>query len=251
MKKCALICAFVLLVTVLSGCAATVGKGLGEASSQAVSGTESTASSENVSSEAHSSQTHRHTFADATCTAPKTCSCGATEGEPAGHQFAEATCKDPMICKVCKVTEGDSLSHKYGSDNKCTRCGEIDPASYTLLMKESYATYEAWVIDDKEGMLVCYSLKYHGKEDVVYTITQYEEVSKAESEKEFEGKYFKLWYNQVFDNLKNIQVAENLLTFSSEIEGAPIDLTLSVQYRNGAFWLKDDYDEYSIMLVRN
>ncbi len=28
---------------------------------------------------------HTHTFSDATCTAPKTCECGATEGEALGH----------------------------------------------------------------------------------------------------------------------------------------------------------------------
>ena len=43
---------------------------------------------------------HTHTFADATCTKPKTCSCGVTEGTP--------------------------LAHNY-KDGKCTACGASDP----------------------------------------------------------------------------------------------------------------------------
>ena len=35
---------------------------------------------------------HQHTWVEATCTEPKTCSeCGETEGEALGHQFSEAT----------------------------------------------------------------------------------------------------------------------------------------------------------------
>ena len=37
---------------------------------------------------------HKHTFADATCTAPKICTvCGETEGEPLGHTCEIGTCK--------------------------------------------------------------------------------------------------------------------------------------------------------------
>ena len=37
---------------------------------------------------------HKHTFADATCTEPKTCTvCGETEGEPLGHTCEIGTCK--------------------------------------------------------------------------------------------------------------------------------------------------------------
>lgn len=46
---------------------------------------------------------HQHTWADATCTAPKTCTeCGETEGEALGHSWEDATCAAPKTCSVCK-----------------------------------------------------------------------------------------------------------------------------------------------------
>ena len=90
-----------------------------------------------------------HSWAEATCTAPKTCSvCKATEGEAKGHEYAstvtaptctekgyttytcacgdtyksdekaalghswiDATCDTPKTCRVCKLTEGSPLDH--------------------------------------------------------------------------------------------------------------------------------------------
>ena len=55
-----------------------------------------------------------HEWADATCTAPKTCAkCGKTEGEALGHTFADATCNAPKTCTVCSETEGEALGHAY------------------------------------------------------------------------------------------------------------------------------------------
>lgn len=92
---------------------------------------------------------HQHTWQDATCTEPKTCSeCGATEGEALGHEYSEedkaATCTEPgkkaFTCERC----GDSYSEETGEPAKghtpgeatlntvqkkqvvrCTTCGEI------------------------------------------------------------------------------------------------------------------------------
>lgn len=47
---------------------------------------------------------HTHNFADATCTQPKTCDCGATEGAALGHNYENGV---------------------------CTRCSEKDPAHVT------------------------------------------------------------------------------------------------------------------------
>ena len=86
-----------------------------------------------------------HTFADATCTAPKTCTvCQKTNGianghewatvwtkgetehykectvedcdaknESATHTFADATCTDPKTCTICNKTEGVAKGHAF------------------------------------------------------------------------------------------------------------------------------------------
>ena len=62
---------------------------------------------------------HEHEWTEATCTAPKTCACGATEGEPAEHNWAPATCDAPQTCKDCGATLGIELVHNW-VDATCT-----------------------------------------------------------------------------------------------------------------------------------
>ncbi len=69
---------------------------------------------------------HTHNFSSATCTAPKTCSCGATEGSANGHNWKDATCTSPKICATCNETSGSATNHNY-SNGKCTVCGGKDP----------------------------------------------------------------------------------------------------------------------------
>ena len=66
-----------------------------------------------------------HAFADATCTAPKTCVCGATEGEALGHTWVDATCTAPKTCSECDATEGEALGHVDAApcDHECDVCG--------------------------------------------------------------------------------------------------------------------------------
>ena len=73
---------------------------------------------------------HTHSFSAATCTAPKTCSCGATEGEPTGHSWKDATYASPKTCTVCGATEGTPLDvpgkenyhgHVYTGGDKSTK----------------------------------------------------------------------------------------------------------------------------------
>ena len=60
--------------------------------------------------------TVNHSFAPATCTAPKTCACGATEGEATGHNWSGAT----GICTVCQA----ACEHAtVDADCVCTTCG--------------------------------------------------------------------------------------------------------------------------------
>lgn len=70
--------------------------------------------------------THKHVFSKATCTSPKTCSCGVTQGEPNGHSWESATCTSPKMCSVCGETSGYATSHDY-SDGYCFYCGTKDP----------------------------------------------------------------------------------------------------------------------------
>lgn len=83
---------------------------------------------------------HEHTWAEATCTEPKTCSeCSKTEGEALGHTWVEATCAEPKTCSICGETEGETLAHTWvdatcAEAKHCSVCGEIEgePLEHTL-----------------------------------------------------------------------------------------------------------------------
>ena len=69
---------------------------------------------------------HVHSYNAATCTTPKTCSCGATEGKANGHNWKDATCSEPKTCTVCGATSGLTAGHNF-SNGKCATCGKDDP----------------------------------------------------------------------------------------------------------------------------
>lgn len=69
---------------------------------------------------------HVHSFRDATCSDPKTCSCGATEGKANGHSWKDATCSAPKTCTTCGQTTGAVIAHSF-SGGKCSSCGAKDP----------------------------------------------------------------------------------------------------------------------------
>lgn len=79
---------------------------------------------------------YKHTWTEATCTEPKTCSvCGETEGESlGGHIWVEATCTEPKTCSRCGETEGKAIGHTW-VDVTCTEarhcivCGETEGQS--------------------------------------------------------------------------------------------------------------------------
>ena len=53
-----------------------------------------------------------HSWQDATCTTPRTCSvCRLTEGTENGHSWLDATCTEPKTCSVCQLTEGEPVDH--------------------------------------------------------------------------------------------------------------------------------------------
>lgn len=62
------------------------------------------------------SQTHKHSYSAATCTEPKKCSCGATEGKALGHNYSNG------VCTVCGAKDPNfvsytSVKNKTGSWN--------------------------------------------------------------------------------------------------------------------------------------
>ena len=72
---------------------------------------------------------HEHTFAEATCTTPKTCTeCNEIEGEALGHNWLDATCENPMTCSVCNLIEGEPSDHEWieattEAPKTCEACG--------------------------------------------------------------------------------------------------------------------------------
>lgn len=83
---------------------------------------------------------HEHTWDEATCTTPKTCSeCGETEGETLGHTWEEATCTTAKTCSVCNEIEGAPLEHQWieatlEAPKTCSVCNETEgePRKYGL-----------------------------------------------------------------------------------------------------------------------
>jgi len=70
---------------------------------------------------------HTHSWAGATCTAPKTCkTCGATEGKALDHNLLDATCTRAGRCLRCAMTL-PALGHDY-QQGICTRCGRQENA---------------------------------------------------------------------------------------------------------------------------
>lgn len=73
-----------------------------------------------------------HEWADATCTAPKTCTrCGETEGVVLAHNWVEASCAAPKTCSSCGATEGDALIHDWSAGTcdtpqTCRGCGKTE-----------------------------------------------------------------------------------------------------------------------------
>lgn len=75
-----------------------------------------------------------HSYKEATCTAPKTCTkCSATDGSPTDHKWTDATCSVPKTCETCGRTSGLTAGHTF-SNGKCTSCGKSDPSYVTETM---------------------------------------------------------------------------------------------------------------------
>lgn len=82
-------------------------------------------------------QAHSHSWENADCTHPKTCSaCGATEGSALGHNWQAADCTHAKTCTRCGATEGSALGHSWqaateNAPKTCTRCGVTEGSKLT------------------------------------------------------------------------------------------------------------------------
>lgn len=109
----------------------------------------STEASSTEASSTEAATIHEHTWNDATCTSPKTCStCGETEGMALDHQWMAATTVAPKTCSLCGATEGSpildivvgdtiTMGH-YGNEDIVWTVLEFDPATNQALVISKY-----------------------------------------------------------------------------------------------------------------
>ena len=118
MKRLSLLfCVALLTLTLLCFISCDV-KEVESDTSETVMSTETESATEATASESTETE-HTHTWNDATCDNPKTCStCSATEGEAKGHTWTDATCDKPKTCSVCDKTDGEALGHTW-TDATC------------------------------------------------------------------------------------------------------------------------------------
>lgn len=181
-----------------------------------------------------------HSFSDATCTKPKTCTkCGATEGSALGHKFSAATCAAPKTCSVCKVTEGTVAAHTYAA-GKCSVCGATDPAVMSLTSSACYGTYEGSYVESKEGQFIKYTIKYNSPTSVGYYIDQYTEVDASQSEVQHEGKHYQKWHSSAYPEVKDIQITANSLSF--KFGDGQFEFKIELAYKDGVLSMTDDFD---------
>lgn len=115
---------------------------------------------------------HEHTWAEATCSEPKTCTeCGETEGEALGHDWKDATCTEPRTCSRCKETEGKALGHDWKDatctePKTCSRCGETEGEAPGHKVETWETTKEATCTEVGEKSGVCTVCKETVKEEI-------------------------------------------------------------------------------------
>ncbi len=170
MKK-KLIILMVALLTLLSACgqASSISTPIDEKNESAQEESVDVANTEEVVEEEIEEESpcekNGHTWIEATCIEPKTCSvCGETEGEPLGHEWMENTpnYQQAKTCAVCGETEGEPLEaalagtdfveadKEYDFEVMCTR-----DHSKTTVEKVTFANYKVFDSDEthdaKEG----------------------------------------------------------------------------------------------------
>lgn len=134
---------------------------------------------------------HEHTWADATCTAPKTCTeCGETEGEVLEHIWVEATCAEPKHCSVCGETEGEALEHTwteatYQQPATCEVCGATEGEPLQAYFEKEGIECNAELDTEYPYVTPCYDSEYTTNGKV--TFSDYEVFEGDETHEALEG----------------------------------------------------------------
>ncbi|MDO5446001.1 MAG: hypothetical protein Q4F31_10325 [Eubacteriales bacterium] len=103
---------------------------------------------------------HTHSWTEATCTEPKTCTiCGETEGNSLGHQWTEATFKLPKTCTVCGETEGNPLPTPVPAPSTSSQANQ-DNSDAIILTLYAYAKVAA-VAEEKLTAVYDYFTTYY------------------------------------------------------------------------------------------
>ena len=91
-----------------------------------------------------------HTWVDATCEDPKTCSvCGETDGDALGHDLLDANYQQGPICTVCGEEIGDPITAIFEEmEYECSGVlGETYYVPTTCYTNEDYETVGMWTFD--------------------------------------------------------------------------------------------------------
>lgn len=98
---------------------------------------------------------HQHTWREATCTAPKTCECGETEGEALGHDWDTDVCGAPAACQregcgeTVEALPHDWVNATLTAPKYCAACTQIVMKydDYYPTLFSTSATKEGLTID--------------------------------------------------------------------------------------------------------
>ncbi len=98
-----------------------------------------------------------HSFINATCESPKTCSkCNTTEGDPLGHDFIDATYTAPATCSRCNITKGTPLTDLNATiSNDC-----ISISEYAYIRIPNYYDMTSFAIEYDSSLV---SIDNNGK----------------------------------------------------------------------------------------
>ena len=147
MKKLITIFTICCLTLALVCSLASCGDNKDNKETQATQDTQSTDNNENTESEQNKETTCSHTWVDADCDTPKTCSiCGATDGKALGHATEEddGNCLTPIVCPRCNevLTSGKTQHIAHADDGDCTTAVTCSGCAHIMTAAKAHTPNE-------------------------------------------------------------------------------------------------------------